>query len=83
LQERELERWKASEDDEIDSEKLTLKSDGQTDWNQWEVNHRMFGVVSTYNPEDYTTKLDESKAEYETFGLYVLHVLFTDCGQIR
>lgn len=63
LQERELERWKPSEDDDADSEKLTLK--GSTgSWNQWEANHRMFGVVSTYNPEDYTTKLDETNAEY-------------------
>ncbi len=47
----------------MNSSELQLK--GSTGaWNQWEANHRMFGVVSTYNIEDYTTKLDESKAEY-------------------
>jgi 8-oxo-dGTP pyrophosphatase MutT (NUDIX family) len=60
--ERDLIPWEP-EDDSLDSSDLQLNKSVEG-WNQWQANHEKFGFVSTYDIEDYTTKLDLSKAEY-------------------
>lgn len=60
--ERDLIPWEP-EEDSLDSSDLQLNK-SMEGWNQWQANHEKFGFVSTYDPEDYTTKLDLSKAEY-------------------
>lgn len=62
LTERDLIPWEP-EDDSFDSSDMQLNKSTEG-WNQWQANHEKFGFVSTYDPEDYTTKLDLSKAEY-------------------
>jgi hypothetical protein len=63
LVERDLVPWEASDDDNYDSAEMQLNKSTEG-WNQWEANHQKFGFVSTYDPDDYTTKLDLSKAQY-------------------
>ncbi len=63
LVERDLVPWEPSDDDNYDSAEMQLNKSTEG-WNQWEANHQKFGFVSTYDPEDYTTKLDLSKAQY-------------------
>jgi mRNA-decapping enzyme subunit 2 len=62
LTERDLIPW-VPEDDSYDSAEMQLNKSVEG-WNQWQANHEKFGFVSTYELEDYTTKLDLSKAEY-------------------
>ncbi|RLN20163.1 hypothetical protein BBJ28_00023512, partial [Nothophytophthora sp. Chile5] len=37
------------------------KNQGKAGWNQFEANEKLFGVVSTFDENIYTTKLDKSK----------------------
>ena len=65
LSERTLVPWEPSDDEDSDNSEYQLKLSGKGQvWNQWAANHEKFGYVSDYNPEDYTTKLDESNAVY-------------------
>lgn len=41
------------------------KSSGKAGWNQFEANEKLFGVVSTFDENIYTTKLDKSKISTE------------------
>ncbi|POM66109.1 Hypothetical protein PHPALM_18081 [Phytophthora palmivora] len=41
------------------------KNQGKAGWNQFEANEKLFGVVSTYDENIYTTKLDKSKISTE------------------
>ncbi|CEG37151.1 Protein interacting with poly(A)-binding protein [Plasmopara halstedii] len=52
----------ALEDSESHSRR---KSSGKAGWNQFEANEKLFGVVSTYDENIYTTKLDKSKISNE------------------
>ncbi|KAG7398875.1 Ataxin 2-like [Phytophthora boehmeriae] len=41
------------------------KNHGKAGWNQFEVNEKLFGVVSSYDENIYTTKLDKTKISTE------------------
>ncbi|KAG7389120.1 Ataxin 2-like [Phytophthora pseudosyringae] len=41
------------------------KNQGKAGWNQFEANEKLFGVVSSYDENIYTTKLDKSKISTE------------------
>ncbi|KAG6967569.1 hypothetical protein JG688_00006247 [Phytophthora aleatoria] len=41
------------------------KNQGKAGWNQFEANEKLFGVVSTYDENIYTTKLDKTKISTE------------------
>ncbi|CAH0482715.1 unnamed protein product [Peronospora belbahrii] len=45
--------------------KCHSKNQGKAGWNQFEANEKLFGVVSTYDENIYTTKLDKSKISTE------------------
>ncbi|KAK5110100.1 hypothetical protein LTR62_006234 [Meristemomyces frigidus] len=61
-QERELQRWDASADTDMD---LSLELSGnQAGWDQFAVNERMYGVQSTYDENIYTTAIDRSDPRY-------------------
>ncbi|CUS13435.1 unnamed protein product [Tuber aestivum] len=64
LRERELRRWQPDEK----TTELSLEESGQgsgQSWNQFEVNERLFGVKSDFNPDLYTTKVDRSHPLYQ------------------
>ncbi|CAZ86354.1 unnamed protein product [Tuber melanosporum] len=64
LRERELHRWQPDEKATELSLEETNQGSGQS-WNQFEVNERLFGVKSDFNPDIYTTKLDRSHPLYQ------------------
>ena len=59
--ERELQRWDAGADNSVD---MSLGSSGDTGWDQFAANERMYGVSSTYDENIYTTQIDRSNPEY-------------------
>jgi hypothetical protein len=59
--ERELKRWEPGPDSSID---MSLESSGDTTWDQFATNERMYGVQSTYDENIYTTSIDRSNPEY-------------------
>ncbi|KAK3671845.1 poly(A)-binding protein binding protein [Recurvomyces mirabilis] len=59
--ERELQRWDASADTDVD---LSLDAGGQTGWDQFAVNEQMYGVQDTYDENIYTTAIDRSDPRF-------------------
>ena len=55
--EKVLQPWVPEAGADID---LSLESSGQTDWDQFEANKRLFGASSTYDENLYTTQIDRS-----------------------
>jgi PAB1-binding protein PBP1 len=72
--EKELQAWQAPPDAPPSSEALQLArgddvtfgpgSNGSTNWDQFAVNEKLFGVKATYDEDVYTTKLDRNHPEY-------------------
>lgn len=67
---RELARWDASvvgKDLEASFEGLEDDSlpPGCTQWNQFETNEKLFGVVTSFDESAYTTEIDKNSAEYK------------------
>lgn len=64
LKERELTKWKPD-----DAENFTLTSealeDNNTQWDQFAVNEKKFGVKSSYDEHFYTTKINKNDPNYE------------------
>lgn len=58
--ERKLERWQAPSDNT-----MTFGDTSHSgDFDQFKVNEQKFGVKSTYNEDDYTTRIDRSSANF-------------------
>lgn len=57
IRERELQRWEPSGDTSVD---LSLDDSGKG-WDQFETNERLYGLQSTYDENDYTTKIDRNQ----------------------
>ncbi|KAK4549685.1 hypothetical protein LTR36_004986 [Oleoguttula mirabilis] len=58
---RELQRWDAGADSSID---MSLEASGETGWDQFAANERMYGVQSSYDESYYTTAIDRSNPQY-------------------
>ncbi|KAK5114992.1 hypothetical protein LTR85_010030 [Meristemomyces frigidus] len=58
---RELQRWDAGADSSID---MSLGSSGETGWDQFAANERMYGVQSSYDESYYTTAIDRNNPQY-------------------
>jgi LsmAD domain len=58
--EKVLQPWVPEAGPDVD---LSLES-GQTDWDQFEANKRLFGASSTYDENLYTTQIDRSAPSY-------------------
>lgn len=58
--ERKLERWQAPSD----STATFGETSNSGEFDQFKVNEQKFGVKSTYNEEDYTTRIDRSSAGF-------------------
>ncbi|RQM14768.1 hypothetical protein KXD40_002944 [Peronospora effusa] len=52
-------------EDSVPNGRRYSKNQGKAGWNQFEANEKLFGVVSTYDENIYTTKLDKSKISTE------------------
>ncbi|KAJ3734319.1 hypothetical protein DFJ43DRAFT_1064682 [Lentinula guzmanii] len=73
--EKELQAWQAPPDAPASSESTQLSrgddvtfgpgSNGNTSWDQFTTNEKLFGVKATYDEDAYTTKLDRSAPEYK------------------
>lgn len=59
---RELQRWEPGATSGID---MSLDTSGETSWDQFAINERMYGVQSTYDEEIYTTSIDRSDPLYK------------------
>ncbi|KAG0981807.1 hypothetical protein G6F29_006789 [Rhizopus arrhizus] len=63
VKERELHKWAPSEEDNalglLDGD-LESSSPGETAWDQFAVNEKLFGLKTDFNEEIYTTRLDRS-----------------------
>jgi hypothetical protein len=59
--EKVLQPWVPEAGPDVD---LSLESGGQTDWDQFEANNRLFGASSTYDENLYTTQIDRSAPSY-------------------
>src|SRR4051794_24088682 len=59
--EKVLQPWVPEAGADVD---LPLESSGQTDWDQFETNNRLFGASSTYDENLYTTQIDRSAPSY-------------------
>ena len=44
---------------------ITFGSTGSGSWDQFTVNHQLFGVTTNYDEELYTTKLDRSRPDFK------------------
>ncbi|CCE63408.1 hypothetical protein TPHA_0E03180 [Tetrapisispora phaffii CBS 4417] len=62
IKERELQKW-APEADDSSALNQGL-DDGSSNWDQFAVNEKKFGVTSSYDEHFYTTKIDKSHPEY-------------------
>ncbi|KAK1092865.1 poly(A)-binding protein binding protein [Friedmanniomyces endolithicus] len=60
-QERQLQRWDDSADTEID---MSLDS-GETGWDQFATNEKLYGVRTTYDENIYTTAIDRRDPRYK------------------
>ena len=60
--ERELQRWEPGADSSID---MALEDSGDTSWDQFATNERMYGVQSSYDENIYTTAIDRSNPMYK------------------
>ncbi|KAJ3967566.1 hypothetical protein EV361DRAFT_929974 [Lentinula raphanica] len=73
--EKELQAWQAPPDAPATSESTQFArgdevtfgpgSNGNTTWDQFTTNEKLFGVKATYDEDAYTTKLDRSAPEYK------------------
>jgi hypothetical protein len=61
--ERNLERWDAGADTDVDLS-LDAKSNGQ-EWDQFEANERLYGLTTNYDESFYTTTIDKSHPQYK------------------
>ncbi|EMC97447.1 hypothetical protein BAUCODRAFT_452678 [Baudoinia panamericana UAMH 10762] len=59
---RELQRWEPTGDLNID---MSLEDSGDSGWDQFATNERMYGVSSTYDENMYTTAIDRSNPQYQ------------------
>ncbi|TKA49201.1 hypothetical protein B0A54_01277 [Friedmanniomyces endolithicus] len=60
-QERQLQRWDDSADTDID---MSLDS-GETGWDQFATNEKLYGVRTTYDENIYTTAIDRRDPRYK------------------
>ncbi|KAK4496344.1 hypothetical protein PRZ48_012324 [Zasmidium cellare] len=60
--ERDLQRWEPGPEADID---MSLEASGDTSWDQFAANERMYGVQSTYDEDIYTTTIDRSRPDYK------------------
>ncbi|KAK0938209.1 poly(A)-binding protein binding protein [Friedmanniomyces endolithicus] len=60
-QERQLQRWDDSADTDID---ISLDS-GETGWDQFATNEKLYGVRTTYDENIYTTAIDRRDPRYK------------------
>lgn len=60
--ERDLQRWEPGPDADFD---MSLESSGgDTSWDQFAANERLYGVQSTYDEDFYTTSIDRSRPDF-------------------
>ncbi|ODH38195.1 hypothetical protein ACO22_02526 [Paracoccidioides brasiliensis] len=62
IRERELQRWEPGTDAPAD---MSLESSGSANWDQFEVNERLFGATTSYDENLYTTRIDRSDPSYK------------------
>ncbi|KAI9657549.1 MAG: hypothetical protein M1831_004165 [Alyxoria varia] len=62
FRERDLTPWQPSTSDDVD---LTLSGRGNTAWDQFETNERLYGVTTDYDENLYTTSIDRSHPSYK------------------
>jgi len=66
---RELEAWVPDEDNSLvplEYDSSSFKNSKES-WDQFDANERLYGVKTTYNEEDYTTKLDRESEYYKRY----------------
>ncbi|TPX40286.1 hypothetical protein SeMB42_g06061 [Synchytrium endobioticum] len=64
VKERTLQKWT----NDGDAEALPNDTFGEThigQWNQFEVNERLYGVTTDFNEDDYTVKIDKNVPDYK------------------
>lgn len=62
MRERELKPWEPAADS---SSSLSLSASGNSTWNQFETNERLYGVKTDYDENIYTTSIDRSHPSYK------------------
>ncbi|KXS96840.1 hypothetical protein AC578_7387 [Pseudocercospora eumusae] len=63
--ERELQKWEPGPDTEVDLSLEASGTRGDTEWDQFAANERMYGVSSSYDEDIYTTSIDRNNPEYK------------------
>ncbi|KAG6873940.1 hypothetical protein C0995_008979 [Termitomyces sp. Mi166 len=63
--ERELQQWSAGPDGPPPTDDDTFAMTGNSSWDQFAVNERLFGVRTDFDENMYTTKLDRSAADFK------------------
>ncbi|KAG6820949.1 hypothetical protein H0H93_009185 [Arthromyces matolae] len=63
--ERELQQWSAGPDGPAPLEDDTFTQSGNTSWDQFAVNEKLFGVKTDFDENIYTTKLDRTAADFK------------------
>jgi hypothetical protein len=61
--ERDLQKWEPSSD--VPLEMSLEESGNSTDWDQFEVNARLYGTTSSYDENLYTTKINRDHPSYK------------------
>lgn len=61
VRERNLKRWEPSTSSTVD---LSLEENGNSNWDQFEANERLYGIKSNYDEKFYTTTIDKSNPLY-------------------
>lgn len=61
---RELEKWEPDNDHLPGGLGLEEQINGDSGWDQFEVNERKFGVKTTFDEHIYTSRVDKSKSRY-------------------
>ncbi|KAI9928641.1 hypothetical protein ASPWEDRAFT_36403 [Aspergillus wentii DTO 134E9] len=65
IRERTLKRWEPAAEDEVDMSLESTDSSTAMGWDQFETNTRLFGAVSSYDENLYTTRIDRSDPTYK------------------
>ncbi|KAG5734677.1 hypothetical protein E4T56_gene18681, partial [Termitomyces sp. T112] len=63
--ERELQQWSAGPDGPLPADDDTFAITGNTAWDQFAVNEKLFGLKTDFDENLYTTKLDRSAADFK------------------
>ena len=62
IRERNLKRWEPSANSGVE---LSLEDSGNSNWDQFEANERLYGIRSNYDEKYYTTTIDKSNPLYQ------------------